>query len=171
MARYPVAKIDELEVDTMRKIVLDGEEICLAHAEDGAFYALGDICTHEEYSLSDGELWGLEVECPAHGSRFNLLTGGARTAPLRHQTLLAALDWSYDLLSRPERTLLCRLSVFLGGWTLDAAREIASSGDVFDGLSALVDKSLVYRKQDERYGMLDVIAEFAAAALIHTDHV
>jgi 3-phenylpropionate/trans-cinnamate dioxygenase ferredoxin subunit len=76
-----VAKIDELEVDTMRKVVVDGEEICLAHAEDGAFYALGDICTHEEYSLSDGELWGLDVECPAHGSRFNLLTGDVTGLP------------------------------------------------------------------------------------------
>ena len=65
----------------MRKVVVDGEEICLAHAEDGSFYALGDICTHEEYSLSDGELWGLEVECPAHGSRFNLLTGDVTGLP------------------------------------------------------------------------------------------
>ena len=81
MARFPVAKLDELEVDTMRKVVVDGEEICLAHAEDGSFYALGDICTHEEYSLSDGELWGLEVECPAHGSRFNLLTGDVTGLP------------------------------------------------------------------------------------------
>ena len=81
MARHAVAKLDELEVDTMRKVVIDGEEICLAHAEDGSFYALGDICTHEEYSLSDGELWGLEVECPAHGSRFNLLTGDVTGLP------------------------------------------------------------------------------------------
>ena len=81
MARHPVAKVDELEVDTMRKVVIDGEEVCLVHAEDGSFYALGDICTHEEYSLSDGELWGLEVECPAHGSRFNLLTGDVTGLP------------------------------------------------------------------------------------------
>jgi len=81
LARHPVAKLDELEVDTMRKVVVDGEEICLAHAEDGSFYALGDICTHEEYSLSDGELWGLDVECPAHGSRFNLLTGDVTGLP------------------------------------------------------------------------------------------
>ena len=81
MARHAVAKLDELEVDTMRKVVIDGEEICLAHAEDGSLYALGDICTHEEYSLSDGELWGLDVECPAHGSRFNLLTGDVTGLP------------------------------------------------------------------------------------------
>jgi 3-phenylpropionate/trans-cinnamate dioxygenase ferredoxin subunit len=76
-----VGKIDDLEVDTMRKVIVDGEEICLAHAEDGNYYAIGDICTHEEYSLSDGELWGLEVECPAHGSRFNLATGQVTGLP------------------------------------------------------------------------------------------
>jgi nitrite reductase/ring-hydroxylating ferredoxin subunit len=76
-----VGKIDDLEVDSMRKVVVDGEEICLAHAEDGDYYAIGDICTHEEYSLSDGELWGLEVECPAHGSRFNLVTGQVTGLP------------------------------------------------------------------------------------------
>ena len=81
MAKYQVAKIDDLEVDTMQKVVLDGQEICLAHAEDGSFYAIGDVCTHEEYSLSEGELWGLDVECPAHGSRFNLQTGAVTGLP------------------------------------------------------------------------------------------
>src|SRR2546430_15601462 len=81
MGRHRVAKIDDLEVDTMSKVVLDGQEICLAHAEDGGFYAISDTCTHEEYSLTDGELWGLEVECPAHGSRFNLMTGAVTGLP------------------------------------------------------------------------------------------
>ena len=81
MARYTVGKIDDLEVDSMRKVVVDGEEICLAHAEDGDFHAIADICTHEEYSLSDGELWGLEVECPAHGSRFSLVDGTVTGLP------------------------------------------------------------------------------------------
>ena len=81
MAKHVVGKIDDLEVDSMRKVIVDGEEICLAHAEDGDYYAIGDICTHEEYSLSDGELWGLEVECPAHGSRFNLVTGQVTGLP------------------------------------------------------------------------------------------
>ena len=65
----------------MQKVIVDGEEICLAHAEDGEYYAIGDICTHEEYSLSDGELWGLDVECPAHGSRFCLLDGSVTGFP------------------------------------------------------------------------------------------
>jgi 3-phenylpropionate/trans-cinnamate dioxygenase ferredoxin subunit len=81
MAKHLVGKIQDLAVDTMKKVVLDGEEICLAHAGDGNYYAINDICTHEEYSLSDGEMWGLDVECPAHGSRFNLLTGAVTGLP------------------------------------------------------------------------------------------
>ena len=81
ITRHLVAKIEDLEVDTMQKVIVDGEEICLAHAEDGEYYAIGDICTHEEYSLSDGELWGLDVECPAHGSRFCLLDGSVTGFP------------------------------------------------------------------------------------------
>jgi 3-phenylpropionate/trans-cinnamate dioxygenase ferredoxin component len=81
MTKHLVGKIDDLEVDTMQKVVVDGQEICLAHAEDGDYYAIADICTHEEYSLSEGELWGLDVECPAHGSRFNLRTGEVTGLP------------------------------------------------------------------------------------------
>ena len=81
MTKHLVAKIDELDVDTMKQVVVDGEVVCLAHAEDGSFYAIADTCTHEEYSLSEGELWGLDVECPAHGSRFNLRTGAVAGLP------------------------------------------------------------------------------------------
>ena len=81
MSKHLVGKVDDLDVDSMKKVVLDGEEICLVHAEDGSYYALCDICTHEEYSLSEGELWGLDVECPAHGSRFNLQTGAITGLP------------------------------------------------------------------------------------------
>jgi 3-phenylpropionate/trans-cinnamate dioxygenase ferredoxin subunit len=81
MTKHLVAKIDELDVDTMKQVVVDGEVVCLAHAEDGGFYAIADTCTHEEYSLSEGELWGLDVECPAHGSRFNLRTGAVAGLP------------------------------------------------------------------------------------------
>ena len=81
MAKHLVGKIDDLSVDSMRKVVLDGQEICLAHAEDGSFYAIDDICSHEEFSLSDGELWDMDVECPAHGSRFNLRTGEVTGLP------------------------------------------------------------------------------------------
>src|SRR5262249_9238581 len=58
------------------------------------------------------------------GDRFRLLPGGSRPALPRQQTLQATIDWSYDLLSEPERTLLRRLSVFAGGWTLEAAEAV-----------------------------------------------
>src|SRR6185369_2607489 len=63
--------------------------------------------------------------------RFRLLTGGSRGGLTRHQTLRALIDWSYDLLTEPERALLRRLSVFVGGWTLEAA-EAVCTGDRLD---------------------------------------
>ena len=59
----------------------DQTEMCLAHAEDGNFYAINDVCTHENFLLSEGELFGLDVECPQHGSRFNLKTGKVTGLP------------------------------------------------------------------------------------------
>jgi predicted ATPase len=61
------------------------------------------------------------------GERYELLTEGRRTAPARQQTLRALIDWSYELLSEPERELLQRLSVFSGGWTLAAAETVCAS--------------------------------------------
>src|SRR5438552_18326270 len=65
----------------MKHVEAGGTPVCLAHAEDGNFYALNDVCTHEAFSLSDGELWGLDVEGPQHGSRFNLQTGKVSGLP------------------------------------------------------------------------------------------
>lgn len=80
--------------------------------------------------------------------RFRLLTGGSRTALARQRTLEATVDWSYELLTEAERQLMCRLSVFAGGWTLEAAEEVCSGNGIeeeetLDLLSHLVDKSLV----------------------------
>src|SRR5207237_3547144 len=80
--------------------------------------------------------------------RFRLLTGGSRTALPRQQTLRSLIDWSYDLLSEPEKALLCRLSVFTGGWKLEAAEQVCGGGavedwEVLDLLTSLCDKSLV----------------------------
>src|SRR6476469_7336405 len=77
--------------------------------------------------------------------RFRLLTGGSRTALPRQQTLQATLDWSHRLLEEDERTLLRRLSVFAGGWTLEAAEAVCADADledwrVLDLLTGLVDK-------------------------------
>ncbi len=101
--------------------------------------------------------------------RFQLLTIGSRTALPRHQTLRALIDWSYDLLSQAEQTLLRRLSVFAGGWTLEAAEEVCAGADlprsqVLDPLSHLVDRSLVVAEERggaTRYGFLETIRQYA----------
>ena len=81
MARVRVASVDELPEEALKRFDVGGTPVCVAHAEDGKFYALNDVCTHEEFYLSDGELWGLDVECPQHGSRFNLQTGKVTGLP------------------------------------------------------------------------------------------
>ncbi|MGQ0605164.1 MAG: protein kinase domain-containing protein [Anaerolineales bacterium] len=116
--------------------------------------------------------------------RFRLLTGGSRTALPRQQTLRAMIDWSWELLSEPERVLLRRLAVFWGGWTLEAAEKVASdkvtsetasvtrplSPDaVLDLLTHLVDKSLVLVEEEEgeaRYGLLETIRQYAGQRLL-----
>ena len=108
--------------------------------------------------------------------RFRLLTGGARTALPRQQTLRALIDWSYDLLVEKERLLLQRLSVFAGGWTLEAAEDICTgvgieSYDVLDLLTQLVNKSLVIMVEhtqsgETRYRMLETIRQYAREKLL-----
>ena len=105
--------------------------------------------------------------------RFRLLTMGNRTALPRHQTLRALIDWSYDLLSPEERSVFERLSVFAGGWTLDAAEAVATSGDVaewqvLDLLAALVGKSLVQAEVihgSTRYRLLETVRHYGAERL------
>ena len=105
--------------------------------------------------------------------RFRLLTGGARTAVRRQQTLRASVDWSHALLTEPERVLFRRLAVFLGGFDLDAAQAVAGSGDVqrfhvLDQLSLLVDKSLVVAGNTRavtRYRLLETVRQYALEKL------
>jgi predicted ATPase/class 3 adenylate cyclase len=111
-------------------------------------------------------------------NRFHLLTGGARTLLPRQQTLRALIDWSYDLLSENERLFLRRLSVFAGGWTLEAAEEVCVgqddtsysqsilSHDILDLLTQLVNKSLVLvvegsQSGERSYRMLETIRQYA----------
>ena len=104
---------------------------------------------------------------------FHLLTDGRRTALPRHKTLRAVIDWSYDLLTEPERMLLCRLSVFRGGWTLASAEAVGTpeggiSGDVLDLLTSLVDKSLVVADTEAapgRYRMLETVRQYGGDRL------
>ncbi|MPZ79376.1 MAG: AAA family ATPase [Actinophytocola sp.] len=102
--------------------------------------------------------------------RFRLLTGGSRLTLPRHQTLRAVVDWSWDLLGDAERTLLRRLAVFAGGSTLEAAEQVCAGAglpavEVFDVLSALLDKSLVLLAEDGRYRMLQTIKAYGLERL------
>src|SRR5215217_597888 len=105
---------------------------------------------------------------------LKLLSGGSRTAEPRHRTLRATLDWSHDLLGEPERKLFCRLSIFAGGWTLEAAEEVCSGesieqDDVLDLLGRLADKSLVVAEAEQegalRYRMLEPVRQYAGERL------
>ena len=75
-----VATTDEIPVGMGKYVDVDGEPIAIFHV-DGAFYATSDVCTHEETSLSEGELEGEVVECPLHGARFNVRTGEVKSLP------------------------------------------------------------------------------------------
>ena len=103
--------------------------------------------------------------------RLPLLTGGARDLPARQQTLRDTIAWSHDLLDDPERRLFRRLSVFVGGWTLEAAEAVCNPDgdvDVLDGLESLVAKNLVDGTHGSRYGrfrMLETIREYALEQL------
>jgi predicted ATPase/class 3 adenylate cyclase len=101
--------------------------------------------------------------------RFRLLTGGSRTALPRQQTLRSLIDWSYDLLTGAERALLCRLSVFSGGWMLEAAEAVCAGEpledwEILDHLSSLTDKSLVTAEECQgatRYRLLETVRQYA----------
>ncbi|TDD62180.1 AfsR/SARP family transcriptional regulator [Kribbella antibiotica] len=97
---------------------------------------------------------------------FRLLTGGSRTALPRHRTLRAVIDWSWELLSEPERTVLRRLSVFAGGASLEAAEHVCT-GDALELLTALTEKSLVVAEGNDapRYRMLGMVKEYAEQRL------
>ncbi len=104
--------------------------------------------------------------------RFRLLQGGSRTAPSRQQTLLATLDWSHELLAADERMLFRRLSVFAGGFQLDAAEAVCAGGEldaaaIVDVLARLVDKSLVAAGggRELRYGLLETVRLYSAECL------
>ncbi|MFC4111393.1 LuxR C-terminal-related transcriptional regulator [Nonomuraea zeae] len=103
--------------------------------------------------------------------RFSLLTTGGRTAPARHRTLLATVEWSYDLLSAKEQVLLRRLSVFAGAFDLDLAEQVCaerpiSEPEIVDLLGGLVDKSLVLCDESRRrYWLLETIKRYAVERL------
>ncbi len=126
--------------------------------------------------LATARMGALAVEQVAQrlDASLDVLKGTGRSAAPRQQTLRATLDWSHDLLSEVERALFRRLSVFAGGWTLEAAEAGCSRGvieqeDVLDLLGGLVDKSLVVARASEggavRYRMLEPVRQYALEKL------
>ncbi len=107
------------------------------------------------------------------GDRFQLLTGGQKTALPRHQTLRATMDWSYSLLAEKERMLLQRLAIFAGGWTVEAAEGVCSGAGlevraVLDLLARLADKSLVVvgaERAEARYWLQETVREYGLEQL------
>jgi predicted ATPase/class 3 adenylate cyclase len=148
--------------------------------------AIAQVCTELDgiplaIELAAARMRMLAPQQIAHrlGDRFHLLTGGSRTAMPRQHTLQASIDWSYELLSEGERALLRRLSVFTGGWTLDAAEQLCGGEGVdhdavLNLLSGLVDQSLVTTAEhgaEVRYGLLETVRQYAAARLAEAGEV
>jgi non-specific serine/threonine protein kinase len=110
-------------------------------------------------------------------SRLTVLTGGTRDAPERLRTMRDAIAWSHDLLTPAEQALFRRLAAFAGGWTLESAAEICATVelgiDILEGVSSLVDQSLVQRDEaaggEPRYRMLETIREYALERLVAED--
>jgi predicted ATPase/DNA-binding CsgD family transcriptional regulator len=153
--------------------------------DDASAAAVASICVR-----LDGIPLALELAAARLGSlsaseinarldqRFRLLTTGNRSALPRHRTLRALIDWSYELLSPEERFVFDRLSIFAGGWTLDAAEAVVYGGDVakwqvLDLLAALVGKSLVQAEVIQgatRYRLLETVRDYAAERLAQRAH-
>ncbi len=134
---------------------------------------LDGIALAIELAASRVGAYGIKHTIELLSDRFRLLWEGRRTAPPRHQTLRATLDWSYNLLSEPERTTLLRLSVLVGNFTLDAARAVASADDFDDAetiasVANLVAKSILTASATgplPQYRLLDTMRSYAREKL------
>jgi predicted ATPase/DNA-binding winged helix-turn-helix (wHTH) protein len=125
-----------------------------------------------ELAAAQTAAFGVEQLVARLRDRFDLLTGGRRTALPRHQTLRATLDWSYELLLEPARVILRRLGIFSGVFSLEAASAVAASPEippahVVQGLSDLIAKSLVVTEMDHiaHYRLLDTTRAYAVEKL------
>jgi predicted ATPase/class 3 adenylate cyclase/DNA-binding CsgD family transcriptional regulator len=179
-ARPPVAEL--AHYDAVRLFVERAQSAKSSFALDDAnAIAVTQICQRLDgiplaIELAAARLRAMSVEQIAArlDDRFRLLTGGNRTALPRQQTLRALIDWSYSLLTEPERLLLRRLSVFAGGWTLEAAEAVCADGrlepeEVLDPLTHLVEKSLVVPDEqttEPRYRLLETVRQYAREKLL-----
>ncbi len=123
-----------------------------------------------ELAAARAALLGVDAVAARLDDRLRMLSGGRRTAPVRHQTLRGALDWSHDLLSGPEQRVFRCLGIFAGGFTLEAAESVAADADITDWdvathLAALVSKSLVAAEPGSRYRLLETQRAYALERL------
>ena len=139
-----------------------------------------DICTRLdglplaiELAAARVKILSPQAILPRLENRLKLLTGGARDLPARQQTMRGAVEWSYDLLDEDEKVLFRRLSVFAGGFQLEAAEAVGDSDslqiEVIDGVTSLIDNSLIIQKEqpdgEMRFRMLEVVREYALESL------
>jgi predicted ATPase/class 3 adenylate cyclase len=127
-----------------------------------------------ELAAARTKLLSPQAMLPRLGNRLRLLTGGANNLPKRQRTLRNTIEWSHELLEEGEKTLFWRLAVFSGGATLEAIEAVCDAEgdhpvDVLEGISSLLDKSLLRREEgtevEPRFAMLETIHEFASARL------
>ncbi len=174
---YPVPPL--VESDAVSLFLERAQAVKPSFVLDGNRPFVAEICRRLdnlplaiELAASRTRILSPQALLPRLEQRLKLLSGGARGAPERQQTLRAAIDWSYELLEPAEQLLLARLSVFAGGWTLEAAEAICAEGlelDPLDGLASLAEKSLVRQAEDDEgescFSMLQTIREYAAEKL------
>ncbi|HJS17940.1 MAG TPA: DUF4062 domain-containing protein [Anaerolineales bacterium] len=112
--------------------------------------------------------------------RFDILRGGLRDLPVRQQALRSAIDWSYELLDDSAKKLFRRLSIFVGGWTLEAVEAVCNlngdlGADIMDNMEALVDNNLLKQSQgtdgETRFGMLETIREYSQERLLESNEL
>ena len=168
---YPAAQLFAERARAVRPgLVFDADDLAaigaIARTLDGMPLAL-ELAAARVSTLSPVEV------AQRLSDRFALLTSGTRTAEQRQQTLRAAVDWSYQLLSEEERRVFDRLSVFQGGWTLTSAEEVVGDedtrpGEVLDTIARLVEQSMVVveRGPTSRYRMLETLRQYAAERLV-----
>ncbi|HVE91990.1 MAG TPA: tetratricopeptide repeat protein [Actinomycetota bacterium] len=171
-----------VDIESTESVLLFSDRAKAANAgfelNDETAHPVADICRRLEgvplaLELAAARVRAMPVEQVAArlGDFFRMLTGGSRTALERHQTLRATIDWSYDLLDEREQAALMRLSVFVGGFTMDAAEAVCAGVDigaldVLDLVSALISKSLVSVDADGRHRLLETIRQYALEKLV-----
>ncbi len=166
--RYPAVQL------FVRRVVARAESFALTDGE-APFVAemcrmLDGIPLAIEMAAGQAAALGIRNTVARLASRLELLRLSRRTAVLRHRTLKATLDWSYNLLSAGERIVLRRLAPFVGHFTLDGARYVAgeldaSSGEIFDAIAGLVEKSLIATRIDETQAQYRLLNTTRAHAL------